>query len=448
MRNNHEIDMINGPLTGKIVKFALPLMLSGILQLLYNAADIVVVGRYAGSSALAAVSATSSIINLIVNFFSGLSIGTSVALAQYIGARKLDDASKTVHTSVALSIIFGLFLALIGSFISEPALIAMNCPDEVLPLASKYLKIYFLGSPANLLYNYGSAIMRTSGDTKRPLYFLTFSGIVNVILNLILVICFHMDVDGVAIATISSQYISAALVVVALIRNQGPCRLEIKKIHIIPKKLGEIMYLGIPASIQGLTFSISNIIVQTSINSFGALAIAGNGAAISLEGFAFTAMNAFGVAAQVFVGQNMGAKKYKRVNKSMLICIAMSIIAWAVSYIVFMCFKTQLFEIYLPNDKEAVEFGITRLGIILGSYAICGTMEIASGTLRAMGKSIFPAFVSIACICVFRIIWIFTVFAKFHSLTCLFISYPISWALAQIVFYTDYIIVYRKLLKE
>lgn len=448
MQNNHEIDMINGPLTGKIIKFALPLMLAGILQLLYNAADIVVVGRFAGSRALAAVSSTTSLINLIVNLFAGLSIGTSVALARYLGAQNHKEASETVHTSIALSLIFGIVLAIVGIIIAKPVLIAMDSPEDVLPMSVTYLKIYFLGSPANLLYNYGSAIMRTSGDTKRPLYFLTFSGIVNVILNLVLVICFGMDVAGVAIATIVSQYISAALVFVTLMRNNGSCRLIIKNIRIIPKKLGQLMYLGIPASIQGLMFSLSNIIIQSSINSFGALAIAGNGAASSIEGFVYTAMNSFGVAAQVFSGQNIGAGKIRRVNKVLVNCLFMSITSWAALCVTFAIFKIQLLSIYLPNDAEAITYGIQRMSVVMYSYFLCGTMEIVVGILRAMGKSIFPAAVSIVCICLLRIVWIFTVFAKVHTFKCLFLSYPITWLAAQSIFYVFYAITYRKMLKQ
>ena len=448
MRSNHEIDMINGPLTGKIIQFALPLMLSGILQLLYNAADIIVVGRFSGSEALAAVSSTSSLINLIVNLFAGLSTGTSVALAQYLGARNHREASETVHTSIALSLIFGVILAVIGSVVSKPILTAMDSPEDVLPMSAEYLRIYFLGSPANLLYNYGSAIMRTSGDTRRPLYFLTTSGIINVVLNLILVIQFDMGVAGVAIATIVSQYISAVLVIVTLIRNGGSCHLNIKKIRIIPKKLSQLLYLGVPASIQGLMFSLSNIIIQSSINSFGSLAIAGNGAAISIEGFIYTTMNAFGVAAQVFAGQNIGAKKFRRVNRSVGISAFMVIFLWGVLCLIFTAFKTQLLEIYLPDNPEAIKFGIERLSIVMNTYFLCGTMEVAVGALRAMGKSIFPAAVSIVCVCLLRVVWIFSVFSQIHTLKCLFMSYPITWIAAQVIMYIFYAAVYRKMLRE
>lgn len=448
MKSSHEIDMINGPVTSKLLQFSIPLILSGILQLFYNAADVVIVGRYAGSQALAAVSATSAVISLIVNFFIGLSGGTSVALAQYLGARKFNEAQNTVHTSIALSIWFGLFLAVVGVFIAEPSLAMMNCPEDILKPATTYLKIYFLGSPANLIYNYGSAVMRTSGDTKRPLYFLTFSGIINIILNYILVVNFNMGVAGVAIATIVSQYISAILVVVTLMRNSGACKLYLKRIKITVSILGRILYLGVPASIQTLTFSFSNMIIQSSINSFGSLVIAGNGAAISIEGFAYTAIASFSSAAQIFIAQNIGAKKIKRINKILFSCITLSFFAWIITCIIYFFFKRSLMELYIPNEPEAIEFGLIRLSIILYTYFLTGTMDISNGALRAMGKSISPAIVSILCICVFRVVWVFTAFAKYRTLTCLFISYPISWLLAQIVFFIQYAFAYRKLLKE
>jgi len=440
--------MINGPVTSKILQFSIPLILSGFFQLFYNAADVVVVGRYAGSKALAAVSATSAVISLIVNFFIGLSGGTSVALAQYLGARKFDDAKKTVHTSIALSLSFGVFLAVVGFFISEPALKMMNCPKDILPLATQYLKIYFLGSPANLIYNYGSAVMRTSGDTKRPLYFLTFSGIVNIILNLILVINFNMGVAGVAIATIVAQYISAILVVITLMRNTGACQLVLKQIKLHIDTLKRILYLGVPASIQTLTFSFSNMIIQSSINSFGSLVIAGNGAAISIEGFAYTAISSFSNAAQIFTAQNIGAKKIKRIKKVLFSCITLSFFAWIITSVIYFFFKRPLMELYIPNEPEAIEFGLIRLSIIIYTYFFTATMDISNSVLRAMGKSISPAIVSILCICVFRVVWVFTVFAKYHTLICLFVSYPISWILAQIVFFIQYAVEYRKLIRK
>jgi len=448
MKSSHEIDMINGPVTSKILQFSIPLMLSGFFQLFYNAADVVVVGRYAGSQALAAVSATSAVISLIVNFFIGLSGGTSIALAQHLGARNFDDSRKTVHTSIALSLWFGLFLAIVGFFISKPSLAMMNCPKDILEPATTYLKIYFLGSPANLIYNYGSAVMRTNGDTKRPLYFLTFSGIINVVLNLILVIKFDMGVSGVAIATIVSQYISATLVVITLMRNTGACRLAIKEIKISSNALKKILYLGVPASIQTLTFSFSNMIIQSSINSFGSLVIAGNGAAISIEGFAYTAIASFSSAAQIFTAQNIGAKKIKRTKKVLFCCITLSFIAWIITSVIYYFFKVPLMELYIPNEPKAIEFGLIRLSIIIYTYFFTATMDISSAVVRAMGKSISPAIVSILCICVFRVAWVFTVFAKYHTLTCLFISYPISWILAQTVFFVQYAFTYKKLLKE
>ena len=447
-KRNHEIDMINGPLTGKIIVFAVPLMLSSLLQLFYNATDMIVVGRYTGSTALAAVGSTSSVINLAVNMFSGLSIGTSIALSQYIGAGNEKAASETVHTSVALSLILGAVLAAASIFFVKPILTAMGSPKDILPQAVTYLKIYFLGSPAILLYNYGSAIMRTSGDTKRPLYFLAFSGIINVTLNLVLVIKFHLGTLGVALATIAAQYISAALVFVTLLRNEGVCRIVLRKIKITPKKLGQLLYLGVPASIQAIMFSLSNIIIQSTINSFGSLVIAGNSAASSVEGFVYVAMNAFSQAALVFSGQNYGARKLGRLNKIIFICTALIMITWGILTVVFKFWQEEILAIYLPNDPKAIKYGVLRFSYIMSTYFLCGTMEIPVGSLRGMGKSILPAAVSLIGVCLLRIVWICTVFKSYPTLGCLYISYPVSWVATQAIHYICYIAMYKKAKKQ
>ena len=288
MRKSYEMDMCNGPLLGKILIFAVPLMLSGILQLLFNAADIIVVGRFSGSHALAAVGSTSALINLLVNVFIGLSVGTNVLIAQYYGAKDRKNISETVHTSVLISLI----LVFVGVALAKPILKLMGTPDDVLNQAVLYIRIYFLGMPVTMLYNFGAAILRAIGDTKRPLYFLSIAGVVNVVLNLIFVIAFDMGVAGVALATVISQVISAALVVRCLVCMDGICRLNLKKLHIHRDKLMRMVQIGLPAGMQGAIFSLSNVLIQSSVNSFGSVAMAGNTAAANIEGFVYNSMNA------------------------------------------------------------------------------------------------------------------------------------------------------------
>ena len=322
-KRSYTMDMCSGPLPGKIIRFAFPLMLSGILQRLFNAADIVVVGRFSGSEALAAVGSTGSLINLLVNVFIGLSIGTNVLAARYIGAQDAKNLSETVHTSILLSLVSGTILIFVGFFFAKPLLTLMGSPAEVLDQAALYMKIYFAGMPVNMLYNFGSAVLRALGDTKRPLYFLMIAGVVNVCLNLIFVIVFHMGVAGVAIATVASQLVSAVLVTICLIRADGPYRLDPKRLHIHKDKLIAMIKIGLPAGLQGAIFSISNVLIQSSINSFGAIAMAGNTAAGNIEGFIYTSMNALYQANLSFTSQNLGARKYSRLNRISVICCLM-----------------------------------------------------------------------------------------------------------------------------
>lgn len=307
-KSSYEIDMCNGPLFGKIIRYAIPLMLSGVLQLLFNAADMVVVGRFAGSSSLAAVGATGSLINLIVNLFMGLSVGANVLVARYYGARDMKQLHETVHTSILISVISGVILIVVGVSLAKPLLTLMGTPENVLDQAALYMRIYFCGMPVMMLYNFGAAILRSVGDTKRPLYFLLISGAVNVVLNLFLVICFHLDVAGVAIATVVSQAIAAVLVLLCLMKSDAPYRVELKKLHIYKDKLLQMVQIGMPAGLQGIVFSISNATIQSSINSFGSTVMAGSTAASNIEGFVYTAMNSFYQTALSFTGQNMGRR--------------------------------------------------------------------------------------------------------------------------------------------
>ena len=443
----YEIDMIHGPLLGKILLFTLPLMASSILQLLFNAADIIVVGRYAGSDALAAVGSTGALINLLTNMFIGFSVGANVLVARYYGAGKPDEVSETVHTSVMLSIIGGVLLAVIGIIFASPLLELMGTPENVLPLAALYVRIYFAGMPVILLYNYGSAILRAIGDTKRPLYYLAIAGVLNIILNLILVIVFEMSVAGVALATIISQTLSAVLVIRCLMHTEGGCHLDLHQLKIHTNKLWKILQLGLPAGLQGSIFSLSNVLIQSSVNSFGAIAMAGNSAAANIEGFTYVAMNSFYQAAITFVSQNMGAMEFKRIRKIAWQCLACVTVTGALLGNLSFFFGHQLLGIY-SDEAEVIRYGIYRLEVIGTTYFLCGIMDVCVGCLRGIGYSFLPMVVSLLGACGFRILWIFTVFKGHHDLHTLYISYPISWAITASVHMICFLILYRRMVKK
>lgn len=439
--------MIHGPLLGKILLFTLPLMASSILQLLFNAADIIVVGRYAGSDALAAVGSTGALINLLTNMFIGFSVGANVLVARYYGAGKPDEVSETVHTSVMLSIIGGVLLAVIGIIFASPLLELMGTPENVLPLAALYVRIYFAGMPVILLYNYGSAILRAIGDTKRPLYYLAIAGVLNIILNLILVIVFEMSVAGVALATIISQTLSAVLVIRCLMHIEGGCHLDPHQLKIHTNKLWKILQLGLPAGLQGSIFSLSNVLIQSSVNSFGAIAMAGNSAAANIEGFTYVAMNSFYQAAITFVSQNMGAMEFRRIRKIAWQCLACVTVTGALLGNLSFFFGHQLLGIY-SDEAEVIRYGIYRLEVIGTTYFLCGIMDVCVGCLRGIGYSFLPMVVSLLGACGFRILWIFTVFKGHHDLHTLYISYPISWAITASVHMICFLILYRRMVKK
>lgn len=432
MAKRYEIDMINGPLFGKIVLYTLPLIAAGILQLLFNTADMVVVGRYAGSNALGAVGATASLINLLINVFMGLSVGANVAIAHYYGAGRFEELSRSLHTAISLSIICGFILLVIGQLFSEPMLILMGTPKDILPLSVSYMKIYFCGMPVMLLYNFGAAILRAVGDTKRPLYYLSLAGGINIILNLIFVIRFSMGVRGVAWATNISQAVSAILIIRCLIKNEGPCRLSLSKLCLDKKETSRIAKVGLPAGFQGAIFSISNVLIQSSVNSFGAIAVAGNTATCNLEGFVYNSMNAFHQTAISFTGQNMGAKNMKRVQRVLVICLLCVTVTGLGMGLLGFAFGSELLGIY-STDPAVIAFGLRRMAIIFPTYFLCGVMDVMVGSLRGMGFSIMPMTVSLLGACVFRIIWIMTVFAINHTPEFLYVSYPISWFITAAV---------------
>ncbi len=440
-KRRYEIDMCNGPLFGKILLFSLPLMLSGILQLLFNAADMIVVGRWVGSDALAAVGSTGSLINLLVNVFIGLSVGANVLVARYFGAGQERELSDMVHTAVLISVICGVLLIFVGFFVAPSALLAMGTPKEVLGQSVLYIRIYFAAMPAMMLYNFGAAILRAVGDTRRPLYFLTAAGVINVVLNLIFVIGFSMGVAGVALATAVSQVISAGLVVRCLVRSDSAYRLDLKALRIVPHKLLMMMQIGLPAGLQGAIFSISNVLIQSSVNSFGATAMAGNSAAGNLEGFVYTAMNTLHQTAVSFVGQNYGAHKYKRIGRIAIICVGIvTAVGLVIGNGVYLAGRL-LLHLYSP-EEPVIAYGMKRLFYICCPYFLCGVMDTLVGCLRGMGHSVLPMLVSLTGACLFRIVWIYTIFSQNRSLDTLYISYPISWALTAFVHLGCFLLIY------
>jgi len=431
----YEMNMTEGALLPKVLMFSLPLIASGILQLLFNAADMVVVGRWAGKECLAAVGSTGSLINLMVNVFIGLSVGGSVAVAKSFGANDPAAVHRSVHTAMTLAIIAGVVVGLAGFIFCRPLLAMMDNP--VLDLATTYMKIYFLGMPFNMIYNFGASILRAVGDTKRPLIYLTIAGVVNVVLNLILVIVFHMNVAGVAIATVASQAVSAVLVVICLMRSHGVVHLDLKELRIHKKQLIDIARVGLPAGLQGSLFSISNVLIQSSVNSFGEVVVAANSAGGNLEGFVYTSMNAIHQAALTFASQNLGAGKIKRVRRSVWVCIAtVAVIGLIMGNLMYLCGKP-LLSLYL-DDPSAIDlatgvtvldYGMKRLTYMLPLYCLCGLMDVVVGSLRGIGYSVMPMIVSLTGACLFRVVWILTVFAANPTLDILYVSYPISWAL-------------------
>ncbi len=431
MGSSFEIDMTNGPLLGKIVRFAIPLAISGILQLLFNAADIIVVGRFSGPGALAAVGSTSALINLIVNLFIGLSVGTNVLVAQYYGASRGKDLRETVHTSILSSLIFGAFLLVVGVVLAAPMLELMGTPEDVLGQACLYMRIYFIGMPASMLYNFGAAILRAVGDTQRPLYFLLLAGVVNVVLNLFFVIVCGMDVAGVALATVISQCVSAGLVLLCLMHSHTVYQVSLKDLCIKKDKLLGMAKIGLPAGIQGASFSISNVLIQSSINSFGSIAMAGNTAASNLEGFVNTGMDAFSQAALSFSGQNVGAGKLKRVNRIVILCLLLVTGTGLVLGIGCWLLGPQLLSIY-STEAEVISFGMLRLETVCMWEFLGGMMGVMVGTLRGLGASFVPMAITISFVCGFRVVWLFTVFAAWPQLTVLYASYPITWGLAAV----------------
>lgn len=442
---NQNIDMVSGSLMKKMMVYTIPIILTGVLQLLYNAADLVVVGQFASEAAFSAVGATGSLNALFINLFIGLSTGGCICVAQYYGARKAEDVSETVHTSVVVSVLAGLFVAVFGCIFVEPALKAMGTPDEIIGMSALYLKLIFIAAPSTLFYNFAAGILRATGDTKRPFLILVFTGAVNVILNLILVIGFGLDVLGVALATVAGNVLNSIIIAILLLRTNDCIRIEWKKLVIKTDKLIKVLHYGIPSGIQSLLFSCSNVIVQSAVNSFNSVAvIGGNAAASGIEGFMYISLNSVSGTALNFSGQNFGARKYKRIDRTMLNAFIMAgVIAFGFASVI-LSFSNPLLRIYQPNSAEAVYVGTIRLKIIVSTYFICAIYEIVMQTLRAIGCSWTPTVVALFTIAGLRITWIYTVFYKYHTLEILYMSWPITWIITFIILFTYYQISKKK----
>lgn len=443
----YEMDMTTGPILPNMIRFAIPLMLSSLLQLMYNAADMVVVGRFAGSASLAAVGATGAITSLLVNLFLGLSVGANVTVAQHYGAGRHSDVAESVHTTVALSLVGGLVIGMLGIVLARPLLTMMATPVDVIDHSVLYMQIYFAGMPATLGYNFCAAILRAVGDTRRPLYYLTISGLANVLLNLLFVIVFKMSVAGVALATIISQIISMALVVLCLMRSEGSIRLDLKQLRLHKDKALQILRVGLPAGLQSCMFSISNTLIQSSINSFGSAAMAGNTAAGNIEGFVSTPLSAFYQATMSFTSQNYGARKPERLSRIAWCGVLLVVSIGLTLGRLIVYFGADLLGIY-SVDPAVIEWGLNRMKLMGWLSFINATSDIFVGEMRGMGNSIFPMFVSIMCICVFRVFWILTVFAAFPTQNILYASYPISWTLSACIQFICFMIHKNKVVRR
>lgn len=442
MKGSYEIDMCSGPLIPKILQFSVPLMLSGILQLLFNAADIIVVGQFTGSQAMAAVGSTGSLNNLIVNIFLGFSIGSSVLMARFYGAKENKNIHDLVHTSILLALLSGVILVFLGLALAKPLLTLMGTPYDVIDQAVLYMRIVFLGMPALITYDFGAGILRAIGDTRRPLAYLFIAGVINVCLNLFFVIVFGLGVAGVAIATIISQYTSAFLIIRCMMKSQSVYSLALKDLRINRQTLKQIVRIGLPAGIQGAVFNISNVLIQSSINSFGSIAMAGNTAASNIEGFVYTAMNSLYQASTSFTSQNIGARKTERIVPVLIACLSIVIAVGAILSGIAITFGEGLLGIY-SSDAEVIQYGLQRLHVVCLTYFLCGMMDVACGSIRGMGYSMTPTIVSLTGACGLRILWIYTIFRMDHTLFNLYLSYPISWIVTFIAHIVCFIVFYR-----
>ena len=447
MGKRYALDMTNGPFLKKILIFSVPLILTGLLQLAYNTADIVVVGRFVGKEALAAVGSTGSLVNLFLNVFLGLSMGSGVMVARHIGENDDKKIHDCVHTAMLLSVVCGFLVGILGFFTSEGMLRLMNAPEDVIELASLYLKIYFLGSPGLLAYNFGASVVRSTGDTKRPLYILTFSGLINVVLNLVLIIVFGLGVSGVAIATIVSQYVSAVLIILYLLKMPNSCRLILSKLRFEKAELKSILRLGLPAGIQNSLFSVSNVVIQSTVNSFGSIAMAGIAAGSNYDSYIYTCTNAIAQTTMTFTSQNMGARKYSNIGRVYRHCLILAMII-GVSMGIFGCFFGEPIVALFSDDAEVIKIGADRMLLILPFFFFCSLMDVAASQIRGMGKSFEPTIVSLLGACGIRILWIYLVLPLNNTLMFLYWAYPVSWLLTFLAQFVMYFILKNQMKRQ
>ena len=447
MGKRYSLDMTNGPFLKKILIFSVPLMLTGLLQIAYNTADVIVVGRFVGKEALAAVGSTGSLVNLFLNVFLGLSMGSGVTVARHIGENNEKKVHDCVHTAILLSAICGVFVGILGFFGSSGMLRLMNAPEDVIDLATLYLKIYFLGSPGLLAYNFGAAIVRSTGDTKRPLYILTFSGLINVVLNLILIIVFHMGVSGVAIATIVSQYVSAFLILLYLSKMPNACKLKLNELGFDKAELKSILRLGLPAGIQNSLFSVSNVVIQSTVNSFGSVAMAGIAAGSNFDSYVYTCTNAVAQTTMTFSSQNIGAKKYSNIGRVYRHCLILTIVIGVVMGGAGCLFAEQIVGLF-SDEADVVAIGADRLLLVMPFYFFCSLMDVAASQIRGMGKSFEPMIVSLLGACGIRIFWIYFILPLNKTLTNLYWAYPVSWAITFFAQFIMYFILINKMKKQ
>lgn len=447
MKSRYSLDMTCGPFLKKIMIFSVPLILTGILQLAYNTADVIVVGRFVSKEALAAVGSTGSLVNLFLNVFLGLSMGSGVMVARHIGAKDDTRVSESVHTSMLLSIFCGFLIGIIGFFFSGEMLKLMKVPDDVIDLATLYLKVYFMGSPGLLAYNFGASIVRSTGDTKRPLFILGVSGLVNVILNVVLIVVFKFGVEGVAIATIVSQYLSAIMIVVYLFKINNSCRLDIRNLHIDKAELVQILKLGLPAGIQSSLFSVSNVIIQSSVNSFGSAAMAGIAAGSNYDSYIYTGTNAVAQTAMTFTSQNIGAKKIENIGKVYRYCILFSLTIGVVLGIIGTVFSNEIVR-FFSDDASVIQIGAERMRLVLPFFFFCSLMDVAASQIRGMGKSFEPMIVSLIGACGIRVFWVFFILPLDKTLVNLYWSYPVSWMITFFAQFIMYFFLKQKMIKN
>ena len=440
---SRQMDMLHGSLLDKILLFALPLAASSILQQLFNSADAAVAGRFAGSQALAAVGGNAPVVGLIINMFVGMSVGANVIIANYIGQKREDKVHEAVHTVYVMAVLLGVIMLIAGQVIAKPILVLIHTPSDVINLATLYLRIYFCGMPCVMIYNFGAAILRSIGDTKRPLYCLLISGVINVILNVFFVVFCQLSVAGVAIATIIADTVSAVMVTVFLIRSNDSIKLNLKELTLKKEYVKKVVQIGAPAGLQGAVFSISNVCIQAGINGFGTAAIAGSAAALNFEYFTYFATNAFGQAAVTFVSQNYGARQFERCKKALLLSLFSGMIVTALMSVTFVIGRTPFVSIY-TNDPAAIQYGIIRMGIVELFEFIACLYEIPGGALRGIGYSLLPAILTVFGSCGLRIVWIYTVFQKFHTYQVLMSVYLVTWIVTSILVLGAYFIVTRK----